>query len=203
MAHRIREAMRPEDFEPSMGSGGGVVEADETFIGKDPDAPESRAPFRNMCKIVALVDRNSGRVRSYVVDNISVKTIKPIVEENIAREATLMTDEARYYKPIGKEFAAHRSVNHAQDEYVNRDDNTIHTQTIEGYFAIFKRGMRGVYQHCDKKHLHRYLSEFDFRYSNRAGVGVDDTLRTEKAIKATVGKRLLYQATSGRVTAQA
>ena len=203
MAHRIREAMRPEDFEPSMGSGGGMVEADETFIGKDPDAPKNRMAIRNMCKVVALVDRDSGRVRSYVVDNVSLKSIKPILEENLAREAHLMTDEASHYKPLGKTYAKHSSVNHRQDEYVNREDNTIHTQTIEGYFGIFKRGMRGIYQHCDKKHLHRYLSEFDFRYSNRAALGIDDTQRTAKAIKATVGKRLLYEATSGREAAQA
>lgn len=203
MAHRIREAMRPEDFEPSMGSGGGTVEADETYIGRDPEAPKSRTPIRNMCKVVSLVDRNSGRARSYVVDNVSAKSIKPILEENIAREARLMTDEAPHYKALGKEYRKHDSVNHARDEYVNREDNTIHTQTIEGYFGIFKRGMRGVYQHCDKKHLHRYLSEFDFRYSNRVALGIDDTQRTEKAIKATVGKRLLYQATSGREAAQA
>lgn len=203
MAHRIREAMRPEDFEPSMGSGGGIAEADETYIGKDPVAPKSRTPIHNMCKVVALVDRRTGRARSFVVDKVSSRTIKPILEENLAREAQLMTDEATHYKTLGKGYAKHHSVNHFYGEYVNRKNKSINTQSIEGYFAIFKRGMRGVYQHCDKKHLHRYLSEFDFRYSNRVAVGVDDTQRTAKAIKGTVGKRLLYQATAGRDAAQA
>jgi hypothetical protein len=104
-----------------------------------------------------------------------------------------LTDQAHYYKTPGKAFSAHETVNHAADEYVSKDDPTIHTNTIEGYFAIFKRGMRGVYQHCDRSHLHRYLAEFDFRYSERAALGVNDAMRAEKAVKGAVGKRLTYQ----------
>ena len=104
-----------------------------------------------------------------------------------------MTDEAGQYKHLGKDFAAHDFTRHGQGEYVNRDDRTIHTNTIEGYFSIFKRGMKGVYQHCAEKHLHRYLSEFDFRYSNRSALGVEDQERAFKALAGVAGKRLTYR----------
>ncbi len=106
-----------------------------------------------------------------------------------------MTDEATHYRRVGKEFAQHGVVRHAQEEYVNAADRTLHTNTIEGYFSIFKRGMRGVYQHASKKHLHRYLAEFDFRYSNRIALGVDDSARAVKALEGVVGKRLTYRST--------
>jgi ISXO2-like transposase domain len=101
-----------------------------------------------------------------------------------------MTDEASYYKSIGPEFASHQTVNHSKDEYVRGE---IHTNTVEGYYSIFKRGMKGVYQHCAEKHLHRYLSEFDFRYSNRVALGVHDGERADLAIKGAAGKRLTYR----------
>jgi len=101
-----------------------------------------------------------------------------------------MTDEATQYKAVGKEFASHGAVNHSADEYVR---GAITTNTVEGYYSIFKRGMKGVYQHCKEKHLHRYLAEFDFRYSHRAGLGVNDDGRTNRTIKGIVGKRLTYR----------
>ena len=195
MAHRIREAMKAEENNEPMGGTGGDVQIDETFIGKDPDAPKSRMPIRNMCKVVSLVDRNSGEARSFVVDVVSVATIQPIVEANVSKEARLVTDEAGHYKKIGKNFAGHEYVSHTKGEYVGKD-RTISTNAIEGFFGIFKRGMRGVYQHCDKKHLHRYLREFDFRYSNRSALGIEDDQRRDNAIKGTVGRRLLYRATA-------
>jgi hypothetical protein len=121
------------------------------------------------------------------VDDLRVSTLAPIVRENVAKEATLMTDEARTYKIIGRRhLAGHRFVRHGEGEYVNRTDAAVHTNTIEGYFSIFKRGMRGVYQHCGKKHLHRYVAEFK-------ALGVGDTERADVALRGIVGKRLTYQ----------
>lgn len=147
-------------------------------------------------RVLSLVDRDTGRARSFVVDNFKAETVAPILTANIAREARLMTDEARHYIAIGREFAAHETVNHGQDEYVRRSDPTVHTNTIEGYYSVFKRGMKGVYQHCSKKHLHRYMAEFDFRYSARSGLGVDDNARATRALRGAVGRRLTYAPTA-------
>ena len=192
MAHRIREAMRSDDTTP-MGSDGGDVFADETYFGKNPDAPKSRTAIRNMNQILTLVDRVTGRSVSMVFDGtITAANIAPILEAHVAKEARLLTDEAHHYKRPAKAFAAHGTVSHARGEYVSRTDRTITTNQIEGFFGIFKRGMRGIYQHCGKQHLHRYLAEFDFRYSHREGVGFNDAERTRKAIEGTVGRRLMY-----------
>jgi transposase-like protein len=192
MHHRIREAMR-QDREP-MGGLGHDIEADETFIGKDKSAPRSRTPFRNMNKVVSLVDRSTGVSRSFhVTDNLDATTIASILYTNVRRESRLITDEAKFYISPGREFAAHRHVNHTQDEYVSRLDRTVHTNTIEGFFGIFKRGMKGIYQHCSSKHLQRYLHEFDFRYTFRAANGYDDAARTAEALKGARGKRLTYR----------
>ena len=191
LAHRIREAMRSGELAP-FGSGGGAVEADETFIGREPGS-EVRKAWHHKCKVLALVDRDTGRVRSMVIDYVNAATVAPILAANIAKEARLMTDEGQHYKTVGHSFADHGIVRHTRDEYVSLDDPTIYTNTIEGYFSIFKRGMKGVYQHASKKHLHRYLAEFDFRYSNRIAVGVDDQARTVIAIEGAVGKRLTYR----------
>ena len=192
MAHRIREAMKSNDTTP-MGSDGGDVFADETYFGKNPDTPKSRTAFRSMNQIVTLVDRATGRSVSIVFDGtITAANITPVLEANIAKEARLLTDEARHYRTPGKAFAAHGTVAHARGEYVSRDDRTITTNQIEGFFGIFKRGMRGIYQHCGKQHLHRYLAEFDFRYTHREGAGFNDADRTRKAIEGTVGRRLMY-----------
>jgi transposase-like protein len=196
LAHRIREAMRSGELAP-FGSEGGAVEVDETYIGREPGAPVKRA-FHHKMKVLTLVDRQTGRARSVVVDNIRPATIAPIVLENLHREARLMTDEAGHYLAVGREFAQHGVVRHGQEEYVNVEDRTIHTNTIEGYFSIFKRGMKGVYQHASKKHLHRYLAEFDFRYSHRIACGFDDEARTLKALEGVVGKRLTYRSADQR-----
>lgn len=188
LAHRIREAMRSGDLSP-MGGGGGIVEVDETFIGREPGTPTRRA-WHHKLKVLSLVDRSSGQARSMVVDTLTAKAIAPILTENIRREAVLVTDEARFYGPIGKQFARHEVVNHNQGEY-GRGEH--HTNTIEGYFSIFKRGMKGVYQHCAKKHLHRYVAEFEFRYNNRVANGVADRERSANALRAIVGRRLFYR----------
>jgi hypothetical protein len=192
MAHRIREAMKSDDTTP-MGSDGGDVFADETYFGRNPDAPKSRTAFRNMNQILTLVDRATGRSVSMVFDGtITAANIAPVLEANIAKAARLLTDEARHYRTPGKAFAAHGTVAHFQGEYVSRDDRSITTNQIEGFFGIFKRGMRGIYQHCGKQHLHRYLQEFDFRYTNREATGCDDAERARRCVAGTVGRRLMY-----------
>lgn len=143
-------------------------------------------------KVLALIDRDTGRSRAMVIDRVDTATIKPILLDNISREARLISDEAARYKRLGGMFGARAHVNHKLGEYVNLGDRTIHTNTIEGYFSIFKRGMKGIYQHCGKQHLHRYLAEFDFRYSFRAANGFDDRQRANEALKGIIGKRLTY-----------
>ena len=136
-----------------------------------------------------------GSVRSFHVENADKLTINKIVSENIARESYLYTDESRIYGDTDQIFLEHSTVKHSKKEYVR---GIVHTNTIESVFSIFKRGMRGVYQHCAEKHLHRYLAEFDFRYNNRTSVGVNDLVRADNALLGIVGKRLIYRTTSGR-----
>jgi len=142
LTHRIREAMRSGDLSP-FGSGGGMVEADETFIGREPGEPVGKGGNHKM-KVLSLVDRSTGAVRSHVLDFINVRVISEIVVANLSREAILMTDEARHYVKIGETFAGHGHTNHAAGEYVSRFNPHVHSNTVEGYFSIFKRGMRGV-----------------------------------------------------------
>lgn len=195
LAHRIREAMRDGSL-ALFGGGGGIVEVDETFIGHDrtikPKGDKKGRGFHHKHKVLALVDRNSGRSRCMVVDSLRAADLTPILEENIEYEAHVMTDEAGQYKFLDRSFARHDFVSHSRGEYGRGE---IHTNTVEGAFSIFKRGMRGVYQHCAKKHLHRYVAEFEFRYNNRAANGFDDRERSEQAIRGMVGKRLTYSST--------
>ncbi len=195
LAHRIREAMRSGDLAP-FGSGGGAVEADETYIGRAPQEPLRKAGGGHKIKVLTLIDRDSGAARSRVVDFVNAKTITAIVEANISKEARLMTDEANVYLRVGATMAEHGRVIHVKGEYVSKVDPTIHSNTVEGYFSIFKRGMRGVYQHASKKHMHRYLAEFDFRYSNRIALGVGDVARSDNLLRGVVGKRLTYRTAS-------
>lgn len=196
MFHRIREAMKNEDG-GMFGGNGGVVEADETYIGREPGMPVGRGGTHKM-KVLALVDRSSGRSRAFVIDRITSAEVTPILMRNIDRGARLATDEANLYRFAGQQLLAHQSVNHGAGEYVR---GTVHTNTIEGYFSIFKRGMRGIYQHCGKQHLHRYLAEFDFRYSNRIANGVTDGQRANVALLGIAGKRLTYRRTNGALAA--
>ncbi|MDQ2892997.1 MAG: IS1595 family transposase [Pseudomonadota bacterium] len=195
MAHRIREAMIPASNEPPMGSGGGTVEVDETFIGRVPG--DSRMAIHNMNKVVSLVDRTTGRANSVVfTGHFSHASIGPILDQHMARDAKLMTDGAHFYKTLGPRYAGHDTVDHARGEYVRKGDATIHTNTIEGFFGIFKRGMKGIYQHCGSQHLQRYMREFDFRYTFRSGVGINDDARADIALKGIGGKRLTYRRTA-------
>ena len=192
MSHRVREAMR-NDGSVDFGAGGGVVEVDETFIGHDktikPKHSKKGRGYAHKHKVLTLVDRSTGRAKSMVVDDLKAKTLVPILKENIAKEATIYTDEAGQYTHLDRYFKDHDFVQHGAGEYVRGD---VHTNTIEGYFSIFKRGMKGVYQHCAKKHLHRYAAEFEFRYNNRVANGVDDDQRAGTLLAGISGKRLLY-----------
>jgi hypothetical protein len=201
MAHRIREAMRDGGLAGPLGGGGKIVEPDETYFGpvENPKPSKYRKgrPFTKGGKtgpagkraVVSLVERG-GRVRSFHPAAADGPSVNAIVRENIARESRLHTHESRLYMTVGKEFATHETVTHSHGEYVRGD---IHTNSVEGYFSIFKRGMRGIYQHCKEKHLHRYLAEFDFRYNNRVRLGVNDTDRAALAVKGASGKRITYR----------
>lgn len=188
MSHRLREAMRVVGAAP-MGGEGSTVEVDETYIGRLEDVPKQRGGSAHKNIVLTLVERG-GSARSFHVDSVSIADLKPIIHANVARETAMMTDQGASYPEIGAHFASHETVNHAEEEYVRGE---VHTNTVEGYYSIFKRGMKGVYQHCAEKHLHRYLNEFDFRYSNRIRLGVDDVARTELALKGIIGKRLTYR----------
>lgn len=192
MAHRVREAMRSGGLAPPMGGGGGVVEIDETYIGKKVGKAKRRG-YGHKHAVLTLVDR-AGEARSFHIEGASVAEVIPIIRANISAEAKIATDEAPLYRYLDVGFAGHESVNHGAEEWTRGE---VHTNTVEGYYSIFKRGMKGVYQHCSEKHLHRYLAEFDFRYSNRIKLGINDTERTIRAIKGAEGKRLTYRRPDG------
>jgi hypothetical protein len=193
LAHRVREAMADRDPEP-LGGKGKTVEIDETFIGKPDQRFVSGKGWQGKRgtatkRKVLTMDERGGR-------SVSVK----VIGKHVVLDSTLNTDEAQHYKALGKNFADHQAVNHGNEEYA-RGETT--TNTVEGFFGIFKRGMVGVYQHCGENHLQAYLNEFDFRYSNRIKLGVDDTERASRAIKGAVGKRLTYRSPRSAQSARA
>jgi transposase-like protein len=188
MAHRIREAMREGPLStPPLGGNGKVVEADETYIGRK-EGRKKMAGKGHKRTVLGLVERG-GQARSFHVERTNIENIVPIVRANIAAESKLATDEAPHYRKVGREFADHLMVQHSDDEYVRGE---AHVNTAEGLFSVFKRGMQGVYQHCGEQHLHRYLAEFDFRYSHRAKLGISDRDRADKALRGIEGKHLTY-----------
>lgn len=199
MAHRIREAMRDDDPQP-MGGPGSSVQADETYFG-NVDEPRTKTtsgrPFTksggaaNKRAIVSLV--SEGKARTFHVQRSNANTVREILVTNASRDSQLHTDESRLYTRVGTEFSAHKTVNHSAGEYVGKDGQT--TNNVENYFSIFKRGMRGVYQHCSEKHLQRCVDEFDFRYNHRE---IDDAERAGEAVKGAEGKRLTYRRTGER-----
>jgi transposase-like protein len=189
MTHRIREAMKDTGTEVLGGEGtSGIVEADETYLGKTRGLGKG-AHFSKKQKVVALVERQ-GRVRAFHVPTVTAETLKPILEGNVAKSARLMTDEASVYGKIGAAFASHETVNHGAEEWARGD---VTTNTVEGFFGIMKRGLRGVYQHVSPEHLHRYVGEFEFRYNNRTALKVSDTQRAVNALMGIGGKRLTYR----------
>ena len=195
MSHRVREAMRTDGA--IFGAGGGTVEVDETFIGNDrtikPRGVKKGRGYHHKNKVLALVDRTTEQSRMMVVDDLKAATLVPILQANIDKSARVMTDEAGQYGKIGKHFADHGYTMHGAGQYVSSIDPTIHTNTIEGFFSVFKRGMVGVYQHCGHNHLNRYCAEFSFRYNNRIRLGVNDVERADRLLQGVIGKRLTYQ----------
>lgn len=200
MAHRLREAMR-EHNPPPIGGEGEIVQADETYFGtKDRVRGKSWAEkkgHRNKMSVVSLI--SGGQARTFRVARATTETVHSILTTQASIKSRLHTDESRIYTNIGVHFAAHETVNHSKGEYVRGD---VHTNKVENYFSVFKRGMKGVYQHCSEKHLQRYLCEFDFRYNHRSGLGFSDWERCAIALKGISGKRLTYRrADQGRASA--
>ena len=201
MAHRIRYAMSQEPLSSKLG---GIIEMDETFIGgklrigphpsglvkqghRQFDRPSVTS---NKESVVSVLQRN-GRVQSMHLQRVTAKNLKPVIEQMISEDAHVMTDSTLVVKGLGKIVRKHSQVNHTAKEYVRHEDGVvITTNAVEGYFANLKRGINGVYHHVGKNHLHRYLSEFDFRYNSRK---TKDGERTLKAIQGTSGKRLMLR----------
>lgn len=191
LAHRIREAMKDTTTDKLGGKGSsGIVEADETYFGNNKGRGKG-SHFSKKQKVVALVERE-GRVRAFHVPTVTAETLKPILHSQIAETARLMTDSARVYDKLGDGFRLHERVDHSADEYVRGD---VHTNTIEGFFGILKRGIRGVYQHVSPEHLHRYVGEFAFRYNHRVSLGCNDLERAVDVLRGIEGKRLTYRRT--------
>jgi len=200
IGHRIRLAMDDSGSGP-LGGEGMTLEADETFYGYKEGGPkwtlhpefgwQRSKGTSDMRAVVTLIERG-GKSRSIRVDDVKASTLRRVVLSNADTKSKLMTDDRKSYPAIGRRFAGHGSVNHSAEEWVRGET---HINTVEGFFSVFKRGMVGVYQHCTERHLHRYLAEFDFRYSNRMALGIDDEQRTERAIRGIIGKRLTYKTT--------
>lgn len=189
MMHRIREAMAPAANEGPLGGAGKIVEADETEISLSRKSrPRLRARNR---KFVTLVERG-GKVRSRDISNrvTTTKEVRKVLRENLHPASELYTDSAAWYSMKPALAATHETINHEKNEYARGD---ITTNTAEGYFSIFKRGLVGTYQHMSKQHLQRYLNEFDFRMSNREKLGVGDAARAARILKGAEGKRLTYR----------
>ncbi len=195
---RIREAMTVpySAGTPPLGGVGAAIEADVTYVGRK-EGTERKAGTGHVNPVVALVERD-GQVRSFHVANVRADTIGAILEKHAARASHLFTDEAPTFRELGWQFASHHAVNHGAGEYVNRANPLIHSNTVEGYFSILKRGVYGVYQHVSEAHLQRYLAEFDFRYSHREKFEIDDVMRADLALQGVKGKRLTYETTRPR-----
>lgn len=188
MSHRIREAMRTGSFATPMGGEGSIVEIDETFIGQKKDMPKQRG-YAHKHAVMTLVERGKGS-RSFHVSGTAAADLLPIIKAHVASGTHVMTDEAGQYAHLGKFFTEHDHVRHGAGEYGR---GVVHTNTVEGFYSVFKRGMKGIYQHCSEKHLHRYVTEFDFRYNNRLKLGVDDAERAALVVRSAMGKRLMYR----------
>ncbi len=192
MCHRIREAMAEGKLLSPLGGQNKVVEVDETYVGGKAKNRKNYVPPKS--PVLSLVERD-GKVRSRHIANVNGANLRDAMVTQIDKASYLMTDEAPAYVGIGKKFSGHGTVNHSAEEYVRA--YFWHTNTVEGYFSILKRGIMGTYHHVSEQHLHRYLAEFDFRYNERSALRVEDRERTAKALQGIVGKRLTYRRTRG------
>ncbi|HVB58919.1 MAG TPA: IS1595 family transposase [Candidatus Acidoferrales bacterium] len=192
LTHRIREIMKPanDGVGSPVGGEGQTVEADFTYVGRKPGT-KVRHGHGHMNPVLSLVERD-GSARSFHMPTVRANALHALIGTHASPKSKFMTDEANMFTEIGWNFASHGSIQHSKDEYVRGD---VHTNTVEGFFSILKRGVYGVYQHISEAHLHRYLYEFDFRYSNREKLGVNDTARASIALKGAKGRRLTYETT--------
>jgi len=190
LMHRIREIMKPASAVPPMGGEGKTLEADITFVGRKPGTKVRRGAS-HMNPVFSLVERD-GTARSFHMPNVRGDNLHAVLDQHASPKSHFMTDEERSLVAIGWNFKSHGTVNHTKDEYVR---GNVHTNTVEGFFSILKRGVYGVYQHVSEAHLHRYLAEFDFRYSNREKLGVNDTARASRVLAGAKGRRLTYETT--------
>jgi transposase-like protein len=196
LTHRIREIMKPakDGLDSPMGGEGKTLEADFTFVGRKPGT-KVRHGHSHMNPVLALVERD-GSARSFHMPTVRGETIHAVLDSHASPKSDFMTDEGSQFTGVGWNFASHGTVKHTDDEYVRREgDRVVTTNTVEGFFSILKRGIYGVYQHVSEAHLHRYLSEFDFRYSHREKLGVNDVNRASLALKGAKGRRLTYETT--------
>jgi transposase-like protein len=189
LGHRVREAMTELNLLDAgpLGGANQVVEADETFVGGKARNRKNVIPPK--APVLSLVERD-GRVRSFHVQDVTAQTLKPIIVSHVNKATYLMTDDAPVYTAIGRDFGGHGTVNHSAEEYVRAV--FWHTNTVENFFSIFKRGIYGCYFHVSEKHLHRYAAEFDFRHNNRVALGIDDLARADALLRGVKGKRLTY-----------
>ncbi len=195
LTHRIREIMKPASGAGPLGGEGKTIEADVTYVGRKPFTKRRMGGGSNMNPVLALVERD-GRVRSVHMPDVTAHNLGAVLDNSASPKSALMTDEARAFQELGWNFASHHTVVHSKDEYVRREGSrVITTNTVEGFFSILKRGVYGVYQHVSEAHLHRYLTEFDFRYSNREKLGVNDVTRASRALRGAKGRRLTYETT--------
>lgn len=188
LGHRIRFAMAPDGSAGPLGGSGKTVEADETAITRSRKTKKQAGQFRRKPKaiVLSLVERG-GDVRSVTLDH---RGVHRHLRQNVHKQSRLVSDKAAYY--IHPPVAAHESVDHSKFEWSRGD---VHTNTLEGFFSIVKRGLIGVYQHVDTKHLDRYLAEFDSRQNTRARLGINDVEREAIAVRGAKGKRLMYETT--------
>ena len=190
MFHRIREAMKSDASGP-LGGEGQSVQADETYYGNTSKRAKGyKKGHRHKQQIVALVEPG-GKARAFHISGATSDTVREVLVTTADRKSVLHTDESKLYTVVGREFADHKSVNHSAGYYVGKDGAT--TNSVENFFGIFKRGMVGVYHKCEPQHLQRYVTEFEFRFNNRSALGINDTMRSDTALKGIVGKRLTYR----------
>ena len=194
LMHRIRKIMEPASGQPPLGGEGETLEADLTYVGRKPNTKVRRGAG-HMRPVFALVQRD-GSARSFHMPNVRGENLHAVLDQHASPKSHFMSDEEKALVAIGWNFASHDTVTHSKDEYVRYEgDRVITTNTVEGFFSILKRGMYGIYQHVSEAHLHRYLTEFDFRYSHREKLGVNDTARASLVLKGAKGRRLTYETT--------